>query len=114
MSPTSSNSTKSAKRGRDVTSELIYLPKALKAPALRDAAGRLAERARSEEWSHEEYLAACRSGRLPPVTVTEPRAVSGLPASPPASRSRSLITPPRRRVRRTLRPAGFRTGGGCP
>lgn len=59
MSPTSSNSTKSAKRGRDVTSELIYLTKALKAPALRDAAGRLAERARSEEWSHEEYLAAC-------------------------------------------------------
>jgi DNA replication protein DnaC len=45
--------------GRDVTSELIYLTKALKAPALRDAAGRLAERARAEEWSHEEYLAAC-------------------------------------------------------
>ncbi|AQW48281.1 ATP-binding protein [Streptomyces hygroscopicus] len=59
MSPTSGNSTKTEKRGLDVTSELIYLTKALKAPALRDAAGRLAERARSEEWSHEEYLAAC-------------------------------------------------------
>ncbi|MFE2537869.1 ATP-binding protein [Streptomyces sp. NPDC059371] len=33
--------------------------KALKAPAPRDAAARLAERARDEGWSHEEYLAAC-------------------------------------------------------
>jgi DNA replication protein DnaC len=44
---------------RDVSSELAYLTRALKAPALREAAARLAERARSEEWSHEEYLAAC-------------------------------------------------------
>ncbi|WP_313904636.1 ATP-binding protein [Streptomyces sp. SLBN-118] len=55
----SSNNTKQAGSNRDVTSELIYLTKALKAPALRDAAARLADRARSEEWSHEEYLAAC-------------------------------------------------------
>jgi DNA replication protein DnaC len=41
------------------SSELIYLTKALKAPALRDAAARLAERARDEGWSHEEFLAAC-------------------------------------------------------
>jgi DNA replication protein DnaC len=45
--------------GRDVTSELAYLTRVLKAPALRDAAGRLAERARAESWSHQEYLAAC-------------------------------------------------------
>jgi DNA replication protein DnaC len=44
---------------RDVTAELVYLTRALKAPALRDAAGRLAERARAEGWSHEEFLAAC-------------------------------------------------------
>jgi DNA replication protein DnaC len=44
---------------RDVTSELAYLTQALKAPSLREAVGRLAERARSEGWSHEELLAAC-------------------------------------------------------
>jgi DNA replication protein DnaC len=35
------------------------LTRALKAPTLRESAGRLAERARSESWTHEEYLAAC-------------------------------------------------------
>jgi DNA replication protein DnaC len=41
------------------SSDLAYLCRALKAPALAGAAGRLAERARSDNWSHEEYLAAC-------------------------------------------------------
>ena len=40
-------------------SELAFLCRALKAPSLASAAERLAERARSEGWSHEEYLAAC-------------------------------------------------------
>ncbi|MEU4173215.1 ATP-binding protein [Streptomyces sp. NPDC026665] len=53
------NGTNQARGSRDVGSELIYLTKALKAPALRDAAAQLAERARDEGWSHEEYLAAC-------------------------------------------------------
>jgi IstB-like ATP binding protein len=44
---------------RDVSGEIAYLTRALKAPTLRQSAGRLAERARSESWSHEEYLAAC-------------------------------------------------------
>jgi DNA replication protein DnaC len=44
---------------RDMTGEIAYLTRALKAPTLRDSAARLAERARSESWSHEEYLAAC-------------------------------------------------------
>src|SRR5258707_6885572 len=44
---------------RDVTGELAYLTGALKAPTLREAVGRLAERARSETWSYEEFLAAC-------------------------------------------------------
>jgi len=39
--------------------DLAYLCRALKAPSLLDAAGRLAERARTDTWSHEEYLAAC-------------------------------------------------------
>ena len=44
---------------RDVSAEIAYLTRALKAPTLRESAGRLAERARTESWTHEEYLAAC-------------------------------------------------------
>jgi DNA replication protein DnaC len=44
---------------RDVGSELEFLTRALKAPALRASAARLAERAREESWTHEEYLTAC-------------------------------------------------------
>ena len=49
----------SATAGRDVTAELAYLTRALKAPTLREAVPRLAERARAEGWTHEEFLAAC-------------------------------------------------------
>jgi len=45
--------------GRDLAAELVFLTRALKAPSLREAAGRLAERARVEGWTHEEFLAAC-------------------------------------------------------
>jgi len=45
--------------GRDVAAELAFLTRALKAPTLREAVPRLAERARSESWTHEEFLAAC-------------------------------------------------------
>ena len=44
---------------RDVASELAYLTRALKAPTLRESVTRLAERARAEAWSHEEFLLAC-------------------------------------------------------
>ena len=44
---------------RDLTAEIIFLTRALKAPTMRDAVGRLAERARAESWSHEEFLVAC-------------------------------------------------------
>jgi DNA replication protein DnaC len=47
------------KTTRDLTGELAFLTRALKAPTLRDAAGRLADRARAENWTHEEFLAAC-------------------------------------------------------
>ena len=43
----------------DLTAELNFLSRALKAPTLRDAAGRLTERAREESWTHEEFLVAC-------------------------------------------------------
>ena len=48
-----------AKTERDLTGEIAYLTRALKAPSLREAADRLAERARAESWTHQEYLAAC-------------------------------------------------------
>lgn len=51
--------TKPATTHRDVTSEVAYLTRALKAPTLRESVTRLAERARAENWSHEEYLVAC-------------------------------------------------------
>jgi DNA replication protein DnaC len=44
---------------RDLTSEVAFLTRALKAPTLRDSVARLAERARAESWSHEEFLVAC-------------------------------------------------------
>jgi DNA replication protein DnaC len=44
---------------RDLAAEVAFLTRALKAPSLREAAGRLAERARAENWSHEEFLVAC-------------------------------------------------------
>jgi DNA replication protein DnaC len=40
-------------------SDLAYLCRALKAPNLAQAVSRLAERARTESWTHEEFLAAC-------------------------------------------------------
>src|SRR3954449_4395185 len=44
---------------RDVAAEVAFVTRALKAPALREAVPRLADRARAEGWSHEEYLLAC-------------------------------------------------------
>lgn len=44
---------------RDVGAEIAFLTRALKAPSLREAVGRLAERARTESWTHEEFLLAC-------------------------------------------------------
>lgn len=48
-----------AKTARDLTSEVAYLTRALKAPTLRDSVDRLAERARAESWSYLEFLVAC-------------------------------------------------------
>jgi hypothetical protein len=45
--------------GRDLTAEIAFLTRALKAPTLRECVDRLAERARAESWSHEEFLVAC-------------------------------------------------------
>src|SRR6266511_5239363 len=50
---------KTTTRSRDLAAELAFLTRALKAPTLRATTGRLAERARAEGWSHEEFLVAC-------------------------------------------------------
>ena len=44
---------------RDLGAEVAFLTRALKAPTLREAVPRLAERAREQAWSHEEFLIAC-------------------------------------------------------
>jgi DNA replication protein DnaC len=44
---------------RDLTAEITYLTRVLKAPTLRASAARLAQRARAESWTHEEFLVAC-------------------------------------------------------
>jgi DNA replication protein DnaC len=45
--------------GRDLAGEMAFLTRALKAPTLREAVPRLAQRARAESWTHEEFLVAC-------------------------------------------------------
>ncbi len=44
---------------RDLSAEVAFLTRALKAPTLRESVPRLAKRARAESWSHEEFLVAC-------------------------------------------------------
>ena len=51
---TKASSSKSSKSpGKDLSAEVTFLTRALKAPTLRDAVDRLAERAREESWTHE-------------------------------------------------------------
>jgi DNA replication protein DnaC len=45
--------------GTNQRADVAFLCRALKAPSLAAAVGRLGERARAEGWSHEEFLAAC-------------------------------------------------------
>jgi DNA replication protein DnaC len=61
---TSTKNTTSATPNRDLAAEIAYLTRALKAPSLRDAVDRLAERARVENWTHEQFLAACLQREL--------------------------------------------------
>src|SRR5438128_3615462 len=44
---------------RDLAAEVAFLTRALKAPTLRESVDRLAQRARAESWTHEEFLIAC-------------------------------------------------------
>src|ERR1700752_2791162 len=51
--------TKTTPSARGVSARISYLTPAPNAPPPRESAARRAERARVENWSHEEYLAAC-------------------------------------------------------
>jgi DNA replication protein DnaC len=51
--------TAAVKTSRDLAAEVAFLTRALKAPTLRESVDRLAERARAENWTHEEFLVAC-------------------------------------------------------
>jgi DNA replication protein DnaC len=57
--PATRATTKKTTTGRDLAAEIAFLTRALKAPTLRESVDRLAERARAESWSHEEFLVAC-------------------------------------------------------
>jgi DNA replication protein DnaC len=48
-----------AAAARKPTADLAFLCRALKAPSLAASIDRLAERARTDGWTHEEFLAAC-------------------------------------------------------
>ena len=56
---TAAKSTAVSSSNRDLAAEITFLTRALKAPTMREAVTRLAERAREESWTHEEFLVAC-------------------------------------------------------
>jgi DNA replication protein DnaC len=55
MAPTNTNKTAPPR----TTADLAFLCRALKAPALAASVERVADRARTDGWTHEEFLAAC-------------------------------------------------------
>jgi hypothetical protein len=70
-------------------SEIAYLTRALKAPTLRDSVERLAERARAEGWTHEQFLPTVCNGRCPPGNHMVVKDGSVPPGSRPAKPCRS-------------------------
>src|SRR5919112_2936976 len=56
---TTTQAATASKTARDLSAEIAFLTRALKAPTLRESVSRLAERARAESWTHEEFLIAC-------------------------------------------------------
>lgn len=49
---------------KETMSQIDYLSRALKAPRIRDVAKRLAQNARDDSWSYEDYLAAVLSAEV--------------------------------------------------
>jgi hypothetical protein len=54
----------------DFNADIGFLTRASKAPTMRDAVARLAERARAESWMHEEFLVACLQREAGPGTCS--------------------------------------------
>jgi hypothetical protein len=81
-------------------SELTHLFRALKAPAAARALPKLAERARTEDWSYERFAEALLSTEHPRARRMAAKAASRLPASRPERRSRSSTSPSNARSRR--------------
>ena len=76
----------------DTAAEVAFLTRALKAPALRESVGRLAERARAESWTHEEFLIACLQREVSARESHGGEGRSAPPGSRPASRWRTSTT----------------------
>jgi hypothetical protein len=95
MEPPEMPAVKAATASRDLTAELAFLTRALKAPTLRELVSRLAERARAESWSHEEYLAACLQREVAACDAHGGEVASRPPDFRPARalRSSTSITP---------------------
>ena len=51
-------------KSKEITSKIAYQTRVLKLPTIRDCALELAQRARDEGWSHEEYLATVLDRQL--------------------------------------------------
>jgi DNA replication protein DnaC len=62
--------------------DLVYLCRELKAPSLARAVERLAERARTDGWTHEEFMAACLEREVAARQANGGDCASGPPASP--------------------------------
>ena len=78
----------------DTASQIAHLTRVLKAPTLRDSAERLAERARADRWTHQEYLAACLEAEA--ATRVAHGAANPDPGRRDPARSRFLASYPAR------------------
>src|SRR4051812_50059056 len=92
--------------GRDLSAEVAFLTRALKAPTLREAVPRLADRAREQSWSHEEFLIACLQrevsareshgggGRIRAAPFPAPKSLGGVAFRHPPRPQPGLVPPP--------------------
>jgi hypothetical protein len=92
---------------RDLTAELAFLTRALKAPTLHNSVARLAERARTEGWSHEELIPRQANSVFTERHSTYPDA-RRTPRPPPAAAADAART---RAIHRSTPPPSGHIGG---
>jgi hypothetical protein len=85
--------TGSGRTGEQTASDLAFYSRAMKAPALLDAAERLAERPGANPGLTPSSWSPACSARSPPASPTAARPASAQPASPRSRRSRSSTSP---------------------